>query len=87
MQAFVKTLKTYSIHADTTTDEVLLSGPKVQFGGTTTATVRLPNRLQLTVTRDDKDMQEFFYDGSTLAVWIKDRNVWASAPMPQVWAT
>ena len=29
MQAFVTKLTTYSVHADTTTDEVLLSGPKV----------------------------------------------------------
>ena len=82
MEAFVKTLTTYSIHADTTTDEVLLVGPKVQFGGTIDATVRLPNRVRLTIARDDKDTQEFFYDGSTLAIWLKDRNVWASAPVP-----
>ncbi|MGH9365637.1 MAG: DUF2092 domain-containing protein [Thermoanaerobaculia bacterium] len=81
MEAFVKTLTAYSVRADTTTDEVLLAGPKVQFGGTIDAMVRLPNRLRLTVARDDKDTQEFFYDGSTLAVWIKDRNVWASAPV------
>ena len=81
MQAFLKTLTTYGVHAETTTDEVLLSGPKVQFGGTLDVTVRLPNRLRLTKTRDDKDTQEFFYDGSTLAVWIPDGNLWASAPV------
>ena len=80
MEAYVKTLTSYSIHADTTTDEVLLAGPKVQFGGSLDGTLRLPNRMRLTVARDDKDTQEFFYDGSTLAVWIKDRSVWASAP-------
>ena len=80
MEAFVKTLTAYSLHADTTTDEVLLAGPKVQFGGTLEVTVRLPNRLRLTVAGDTKDTQQFFYDGSTLTVWIKDKNVWASAP-------
>lgn len=80
MEAYARTLTSYSIHADTTTDEVLLAGPKVQFGGSLDATLRLPNRMRLTVARDDKDTQEFFYDGSTLTVWIKDRNVWASAP-------
>ena len=79
MQAFLQTLKSYSIHADTTTDEVLLSGPKVQFGGTLDVIVRLPDRLLLTKTRDDKDTQEFFYDGSTLSVWIEDGDLWASA--------
>ena len=81
MESFVKTLTSFSVHVDTTTDEVLLAGPKVQFGGAMDATVRLPNRLRLTVARDDKHTQEFFYDGSTLAVWIKDRDAWASAPV------
>jgi len=81
MEAFIKTLTAYSIHADTQTDEVLLAGPKVQFGGAIDSTLQLPNRLRLTIARDDKDTQDFFYDGSTLAVWIKDRNVWASAPV------
>lgn len=80
MEAFVKTLTTYSVHADTTTDEVLLAGPKVQFGGTIDGTVSLPSRLQLTIAGDEKDTQEFFYDGKVLKVWIKARDVWASAP-------
>jgi hypothetical protein len=80
MSAYVRSLKSYSLHADTTTDEVLLAGPKVQFGGTLDGTLQQPNRLRLTVTRDDEDTQEFFYDGATLAVWIPERNLWASAP-------
>ena len=81
METFMQTLSAYSIHADTETDEVLLAGPKVQFDGTIDGTLQLPNRLRLTIARDDKDTQEFFYDGSTLTVWIKDRNVWATAPV------
>jgi hypothetical protein len=81
MEAFLKKLTIYSIHADTTTDEVLLSGPKVQFDGTVDATVQMPDRLQLTVSRDNRGTQEFFYNGSTLVIWIKDQNVWASAPV------
>lgn len=80
MEKFIKTLTAYSIHSETETDEVLLAGPKVQFGGTIDGTLQLPNRLHMLVTHDDKDTQEFFYDGSTLSVWLKDRNVWASAP-------
>ena len=81
MQTFLKTLTAYSIHVETTTDEVLVAGPKVQFGGTIDCDARLPNRLHLTVARDDKETQEFFYDGTNVAVWIKDRNVWAGAPV------
>ena len=81
MQAFLRTLPAYSVHAETTTDEVLLAGPKVEFGGSQDLTVRLPNRLRLSFARDDKDTQEFFYDGSTLSIWIAERAVWASAPV------
>ncbi len=80
MSAFIRSLKAYSLRADTSTDEVLLAGPKVQFLGSLEGTLQQPNRLRLTVSRDDEDTQEFFYDGSTLAVWIPDRNVWASGP-------
>ncbi|MFI5183679.1 MAG: DUF2092 domain-containing protein [Vicinamibacteria bacterium] len=82
MGDFLKTLTAYSVHAETTTDEVLVAGPKVQYGGTIEATVRMPDRLRLSSVREDKDEQQFFYDGSTLTVWLKEQASWASAPVP-----
>lgn len=82
MGDYYKTLKAYSIHVDSTTDEVLVAGPKVQYGGTIDLTVRRPDRLHAVIARDDAATQEFFYDGKTLTVFIPERNVYASAPMP-----
>ena len=61
---------------------MLVAGPKVQYGGAIDATVRMPDRLRLSAVREDKDEQQFFYDGSTLTVWLKDQASWASAPVP-----
>jgi hypothetical protein len=82
MGDFLKTLTAYQVHAETTTDEVLVAGPKVQYGGAIEATVRMPDRLRLSAVREDKDEQQFFYDGGTLTVWLKERASWASAPVP-----
>jgi hypothetical protein len=82
MGDFLKTLTAYRVHAETTTDEVLVAGPKVQYGGMIEATARMPDRLRVSFVREAKDEQEFFYDGSTLTVWLKERASWASAPVP-----
>jgi hypothetical protein len=82
MGDFLGKLKAYAIHAETETDEVLLTGPKIQYGGTTDVVVRLPDRLHAVITRDDKPTQEFFYDGTALTVFLPAKNVWGSTPMP-----
>ena len=55
---------------------------KVQFGGTIDLTLQAPNRLRMKTEFEAKDDREFFHNGSTLTIWLKDRNVWASAPVP-----
>lgn len=82
MSDFLKTLTAYRVQAETTTDEVLVAGPKIQYGGAIEATVRMPDRLRLSAVREDKEEQQFFYDGKTLTVWLKERNSWASAEVP-----
>lgn len=82
MSDYLKTLTAYRIQAETTTDEVLVAGPKVQYGGTIDATVRMPDRLRLSAVREDKEDQQFFYDGKTLTVWLKERTAWAQTPVP-----
>ncbi len=82
MSDYLKTLTAYRVQAETTTDEVLLAGPKVQYGGAIEATVRMPDRLRLSAVREDKEEQQFFYDGKTLTVWLKERSSWAQTPVP-----
>jgi len=80
MGDYLKTLSTFAIHADVTTDEVLVAGPKVQYGSTIDATYQAPDRLRLRVTHDEKDDQQFFYDGKALSLWIEAKKTWASVP-------
>jgi hypothetical protein len=77
MGDYLKTLKAFSIHADTTTDEVLLSGPKVQFGGTIDLTFRDPDGLHIVFRRDDLDESRYFYNGKLLTVWVPAKKVYA----------
>jgi hypothetical protein len=78
MGDYLKTLSTFAIHADIATDEVLVAGPKVQYGGTIDAIYQSPDRLRLRVAHDERDGQEFFYDGKALSLWIEATKSWAS---------
>ena len=80
MGDYIKTLSAFSIQAETSTDEVLFAGPKVQYGGSLDLTYRSPDRLRMRVVRDDQDDQEFFYDGSNIFLWIEAKKAWASSP-------
>jgi hypothetical protein len=82
MGSFLGTLRAFTVHAETSTDEILYGGAKVQYQGWFDLMVQWPDRLRVTFQRDGQDVQEYFYDGSSLTVWIKAQNVWASIPAP-----
>lgn len=82
MGDYLKTLPMFSIRAETTTDEVLLAGPKLQYGGVVDVSYRAPDRLWMRIVRDEKDDQQFFYDGASLSLWIEAKNSWASVATP-----
>jgi hypothetical protein len=82
MGDYLRTLKTFSIHADTTTDEVLPSGPKLQFGGTIDLTYRDPDGVHVVSRRDDRDDSRFFYNGKLLSVWVEAKKVYAGIVAP-----
>jgi hypothetical protein len=82
MGDYLKTLTRYTIRAETTTDEVLRAGPKVQFGGSIELSVAAPDRLGVRTTRDNEDAQQFFFDGKTLAVWTASKKTWAQVAAP-----
>jgi hypothetical protein len=82
MGAFLRTLKTFTLRADTTIDEVLDdTGQKIQFGGTVEYHVRLPDHLRADVSSDRKQRQ-FFYDGKTLTLYGQRVKYYASVPAP-----
>ena len=82
MSDYLRALPMYSVRAETTTDEVLLAGPKVQFAGLIEGTFKAPDRLWMRIARDQGDEQQFFYDGTTLSLWVDAKKVWASVPTP-----
>jgi hypothetical protein len=82
MGTYLGSLRAFTVHAETSTDEILHGGAKVQYQGWFDLMVRWPDRLRVSFQRDGQDVQEFFYDGSSLTVWIKAQNVWASTPAP-----
>jgi hypothetical protein len=82
MGGFLRTLKAYTLHADSTIDEVLDdTGQKIQFGGTVDFHVRAPDRLRVEVASDRKQRQAF-YDGTTLTLYGQRTKYNASAPAP-----
>src|SRR6266700_4711209 len=83
MGAYLRTLKTFSVTANVTVDEVLLSGQKIQVSGENTMTVRRPDRLRGTMRKDETDIdREFYYDGKTFTIYGKNVKYYASAPAP-----
>ena len=88
MGAYLHTLKTFSVTADITSDEVLLSGQKIQVGGENTLTVRRPDGLKATMRKDETDIdREFYYDGKNFTIYGKKVKYYASAPAPATIAT
>src|SRR5882724_5222070 len=53
MGGFLRTLKAFTVHADTSTDEVLAdTGQKIQFGSVVDYRVRPPDRLRADIASD-----------------------------------
>lgn len=81
MGAYLRGLKNFSVHGDTTIDLVTEDGQKLEFPGTVDYKVRVPNGLQLDVRSDRKERQ-LFYDGKTLTVYGPKNKLYASVDAP-----
>jgi hypothetical protein len=82
MGAFLRPLQAFTIHADTSTDEVLAdTGQKIQFGSVVDYSFRSPDRLRADIIADRKQRQ-FFYDGHTLTLYSPREQYYASVPAP-----
>lgn len=80
--AYLRTLKSFSMRADTTIDEVLQSGQKLQFGGTVEYRVVMPDRLRLEI-RSDRQHRDLIYDGRTLTMVAPRLKYYATVPAPR----
>ena len=80
MGEYLRSLKTFAVKADTTTDEVLDNGQKLQFGGSVEYRFVKPDMLRASV-RNERRWREFYYDGKTLTQAAPRAGYYASVPM------
>jgi hypothetical protein len=81
MGAFLRAQQTMEVTSEMSTDDVLDSGQKVEYGGTVTLKVRRPNRMAVEVTSDRKN-ERIYYDGTTFTVFQPTAGYYASFPAP-----
>ena len=81
MGLYLRSLKSFSVRAESTTDEVLESGQKIQFGSTVNLKARLPDRLRMDIKSDVKE-RELYYDGKTVTQYAPRLKYYASVPAP-----
>lgn len=81
MTAFLKTQKRFSIDAQSTRDEVVAFGYKLQHNEHSTLTVQLPDKLRAEISGDLRD-RTIIYDGAQLALYSPDDNVYFRAKAP-----
>ena len=79
MSAHLRTLKSFQVTSQSTTDEVLETGQKIQFGGVTGYRFVAPDKLRAFV-RNDRTWRDFYYDGKTLTQVAPRMNYYASVP-------
>ncbi len=82
MGDFLKGLTEYALHSETYTDDVCEGGAKIQFGGSIDVFRRGNGRIRFDIRKDGLDDQQYFYDGKTLTVWVKAKNLYGSMPVP-----
>jgi len=81
MGKYLRSLKAFTVTADTAVDEVLTSGQKVQYAGKLDYRVQMPNRLRADV-RSELRQRNFYYDGKTLTQYAPQLKYYASIAAP-----
>ncbi|HVR98521.1 MAG TPA: DUF2092 domain-containing protein [Thermoanaerobaculia bacterium] len=81
MGTFRQTLKSFEIRAAAETDEVLVSGQKLQFESAVHLRARRPDRLWAEVSSDRKT-REYFYDGKSFTIYGPRNKLYATFPAP-----
>jgi hypothetical protein len=81
MGTYMRTLNTFQVVAETSTDQVLEGGQKVQFTGVTDVVVKRPNRFRAEVSGDRRN-RLYLYDGKNFTLWAQRVNYYATVPAP-----
>jgi hypothetical protein len=77
----LRALKSFTVTAEITNEDVLNSGQKVTYGGTVTYKIRAPDRFFASVDSDRKQ-RSFFYDGSKFTVYAPRMHYYAQRALP-----
>ncbi len=81
MSDYLKSMKEFTFRTENTTDEIALAGSKLQFGQTVDVYVRRPDRLRANAEGDLAN-QQFYYDGKSITLFNKDKNVYTTLAAP-----
>jgi hypothetical protein len=81
MGAYLRTLKSFQVVADITTDDVLDDGQTIQFSSKVDLVATRPNGMRVEVT-DDDGHRFFFYDGKVFTIFGQVVNYYATVPAP-----
>jgi hypothetical protein len=81
MTAYLGGLKQFSVHTQTTLEDLLESGHRVDFDVSADVIISRPNKLHAERRGDQVD-QTFYYDGKTLTLHNPSDRVYATEPAP-----
>jgi hypothetical protein len=77
----LRALSGFTITADVTTEQVLESGQKLQYGGDVTIEVQRPGAFKIAM-KSDRQERELYYDGKSLTLFAPQIGYYASVPAP-----
>jgi hypothetical protein len=78
MGATLIDLQEFSVTLESTVEQVMDSGQKLEFGGTVLYRVRRPDRMRVDILTDT-GAGNFFYDGQSLTLWTPHKGFYGSA--------
>ncbi len=81
MGAYLRTLKSFGVHAVVTTEDVADDGEKVQLSSTADLVTERPNHLRVEVV-DQRQPRTMYYDGKTFTMWAPRVKFYASVAAP-----
>ncbi len=81
MTTYLKSLNAFSIHSNSTRDEVVEFGYKLQHNESSTLTIKRPNLLRSEISGDIRD-RTVVYNGKDFVMYSPDQNVYTRVPAP-----
>jgi hypothetical protein len=81
MGTYLRTLKSFGVHAIVTTEDVMEDGEKIQRSNVTDLIAVRPNKMRVDIA-DQRQPRTLYYDGKTFTMWAPRVKYYATAPAP-----